>query len=252
MSFERHLDSPLLLPDICFFHDFLRILFDIQHTLAILLGPTRTFTWNVELQNIFGLGSEPERVRIIKGDSRKTHWTRNTQILQKSRLLIGSQDTARKSVLLVLHDIELQLLQMEELNAVADLLSHPFADQLGRWRWRNQNERTGLMGFHIVIQNRTIRGTTWRHDDNLDRTNGLLARCHRGYRRIQLPTTENLRESLNCLSLHYLRSVRILSFHFTNEASELRKSSLDFLGILCRYRGILVLGHHRAFCSAVH
>lgn len=110
---------------------------------------------------------------------------------------------------------------MEELDAIADLLAHPLTHQLGRRRRRDQNERTRLVRFHLVVQNGTIGGTSGRHQDDLNRTNGLLTGCHGGYRRIQLPTTQDLRERLNCLSLHYLRCVRILSFHFTNEASEL-------------------------------
>ena len=162
-SFQTHLDSPLLLPDICFFHDFLCILFDIQHTLAILLGPPCSLTRNVKLYNIFGLGSEPERLGIIKRDSRKTHGTCHAEILQESRLLIRSQDSARKPLLLVLHDIELQLFEMEELNAFASPNTHKLTHELGRRGRRNQNERTRLMSVHLVRHNRTVGGTARRH-----------------------------------------------------------------------------------------
>lgn len=108
------------------------------------------------------------------------------------------------------------------------------------------------MGFHLVVQNRPIGGTTGRHEHDLDRTNRLLAGCQLGHRRIQLPTTENLRERLNCLSLHYFRCVRILSFHFTNEASQLGKDGVALFGRSCVFGGLLVLGHDGAFCAPVH
>ncbi len=121
----------------------------------------------------------------------------------------------------MLHDVELQLFQMEELDAVTDLLAHSLTHQLGRRRRRDQNERSGLVGLDLVIQHRTIGGAAGRHEDHLDRANGLLTGRHLRHRRIQLATCKDLRDRLNCLSLHYLRRVGNLSFHFTNEAAEL-------------------------------